>query len=263
MTISTRVCDPRRRHLRDPPPDLPRGQLLRSDVVARDAGGVGSPRAAHVPIQQGVVPVQFDQVLTGLQGDTRQNLQTLLQQFGKRSRSRPVVQQVDPVLAAGLRVQLGRRSRQRSESSPRPLQLHRRAGQRLRGDRRPSAAAGEPDHRLQHHRQRVRAGQHGAREHGRPVAAGAVGGHPDVQRAQPRVPPLRRLARTLIPGVKSTGRWSTPACRSSTQLNDLVQPAELRGLTADLKPTVPALAKLTLDTIPLMRNEVRPAASWW
>jgi virulence factor Mce-like protein len=35
------------------------------------------------PIQQGVVPVQFDQVLTGLQGNTRQNLQTLLQQFGK------------------------------------------------------------------------------------------------------------------------------------------------------------------------------------
>ena len=35
------------------------------------------------PIQQGVEPVQFDQVLTGLQGDTRQNLQTLLQQYGK------------------------------------------------------------------------------------------------------------------------------------------------------------------------------------
>ena len=46
-----------------------------------------------------------------------------------------------------------------------------------------------------------------------------------------------------------------------TQLNDLVQPSELRGLTADLRPTVPALAKLTKDTIPLMRNEVRPTAS--
>jgi hypothetical protein len=46
-----------------------------------------------------------------------------------------------------------------------------------------------------------------------------------------------------------------------TQLNDLVQPSELRGLTADLKPTIPALATLTLDTIPLMRNEVRPTSS--
>jgi hypothetical protein len=32
-------------------------------------------------------------------------------------------------------------------------------------------------------------------------------------------------------------------------------------LTADLKPTIPALAHLTLDTIPLMKNEVRPASS--
>ena len=34
------------------------------------------------PIQQGTEPVQFDQVLTSLQTNTRQNLQTLLQQFG-------------------------------------------------------------------------------------------------------------------------------------------------------------------------------------
>ena len=34
------------------------------------------------PVQQGTEPVQFDQVLTSLQSNTRQNLQTLLQQFG-------------------------------------------------------------------------------------------------------------------------------------------------------------------------------------
>jgi hypothetical protein len=35
----------------------------------------------------------------------------------------------------------------------------------------------------------------------------------------------------------------------------------LRGLAADLTPTVPALANLTNATIPLMRDQVRPAAS--
>src|SRR6202012_680391 len=75
------------------------------------------------------------------------------------------------------------------------------------------------------------------------------------------VPPLRSLARPLIPGVKSTGPMVGASLPFATQLNDLVQPAELRGLTADLKPTVPALAKLTKDTIPLMKNQVRPAAS--
>ncbi len=74
-------------------------------------------------------------------------------------------------------------------------------------------------------------------------------------------PPLRTLARALVPGVKSTGPMVDASLPFVTQLNDLVQPSELRGLTADLRPTVPALARLTKDTIPLMRNEVRPAAS--
>jgi hypothetical protein len=74
-------------------------------------------------------------------------------------------------------------------------------------------------------------------------------------------PPLRKLARTLIPGVKSTGPTVDASLPFITQLNGLVQPDELRGLTADLKVTVPALARLTKETIPLMKNEVRPAAS--
>jgi phospholipid/cholesterol/gamma-HCH transport system substrate-binding protein len=69
------------------------------------------------------------------------------------------------------------------------------------------------------------------------------------------------LARALIPGVKSTSATVDASLPFITQLNGLVQPAELRGLTADLKPTVPALAKLTNDTIPLMKNQVRLASS--
>ena len=55
------------------------------------------------PIQQGIEPVQFDQVLTALQANTRQNLQTLLQQYGKAVKvGGPSYNQLDPVLAAGL-----------------------------------------------------------------------------------------------------------------------------------------------------------------
>jgi hypothetical protein len=46
-----------------------------------------------------------------------------------------------------------------------------------------------------------------------------------------------------------------------SQLRQLVQPSELEGLANDLKPTVPSLARLTQETIPLMRNQVRPASS--
>ena len=74
-------------------------------------------------------------------------------------------------------------------------------------------------------------------------------------------PPLRELAVTLLPGVKSTGPTIDARLPFITQLRLLVQPSELQGLTEDLRPTVPALAQLTNETIPLMRNEVRPASS--
>src|SRR5947209_24189 len=48
-------------------------------------GSPSSPTASSghtFPVQQGVEPVQFDQLLTSLQSDTRRNLQILLQQYG-------------------------------------------------------------------------------------------------------------------------------------------------------------------------------------
>jgi hypothetical protein len=44
------------------------------------------------------------------------------------------------------------------------------------------------------------------------------------------------------------------------QLRGLVSPAELRGLTRDLRPTVPSLARLNKATIPLL-DQVRAASS--
>jgi hypothetical protein len=74
-------------------------------------------------------------------------------------------------------------------------------------------------------------------------------------------PPLRELAVTLLPGVQSTGPMVDASLPFITQLRLLVQPSELEGLVKDLRPTVPALAHLTTETIPLMKNGVRPASS--
>ncbi|HWC85169.1 MAG TPA: MlaD family protein [Solirubrobacteraceae bacterium] len=73
-------------------------------------------------------------------------------------------------------------------------------------------------------------------------------------------PPLERLARALIPGVKATGPTIDVSLPFISQLRQLVQPSELRGLTSDLAVTVPALAHLTNETIPLM-PKVRAASS--
>ena len=73
--------------------------------------------------------------------------------------------------------------------------------------------------------------------------------------------PLPQFAKALIPGVKSTGPMIDASLPFITQLRYLVSPQELRGLTADLAKTVPALARLTRESTPLMANGVRPAAS--
>jgi hypothetical protein len=74
-------------------------------------------------------------------------------------------------------------------------------------------------------------------------------------------PPLRQLARALLPGVQSTGPMIDASLPFIHQLRLLVQPSELGGLSKDLQITIPALARLTQNTIPLMKNQVRPASS--
>jgi phospholipid/cholesterol/gamma-HCH transport system substrate-binding protein len=73
-------------------------------------------------------------------------------------------------------------------------------------------------------------------------------------------PPLRRLAIDLRPSVVETGRTIPVAFPFIRQTRGLVSRAELRGLVRDLVPTVPALARLTRDTVPLYR-QVRLASS--
>jgi hypothetical protein len=73
--------------------------------------------------------------------------------------------------------------------------------------------------------------------------------------------PLPQLAKALIPGVKSTGPMIDASLPCITQLRYLVSASELRGLTADLAQTVPPLTRLTRETTPLLRDQVRPAAS--
>jgi hypothetical protein len=74
-------------------------------------------------------------------------------------------------------------------------------------------------------------------------------------------PPLRAFARTLVPGVVSTGPMVDASLPFFHQLRLLVQPSELGGLVNDLSHTVPALAKLNAESIPFMKNQVRPASS--
>ncbi|HEY2259319.1 MAG TPA: MlaD family protein [Solirubrobacteraceae bacterium] len=213
-------------------------------------------------IQQGVEPVQLDQVLTGLQSNTRQNLQILLQQYGK------AVKRAGPSFNRSIQYWL-------PAYKYSSIVAHDALGIQPHDLSNYIAAQGTTAGAIDAHPQNLEnlitdfntTANAFARENTalqqtviqlpRTLAAAI----PAFNALNAAFPPVRRLATALLPGVKTTGPTIDASLPFINQLRLLVQPAELRGLASDLKPTVPALASLTNATIPLMKNEVRPASS--
>jgi len=84
-------------------------------------------------------------------------------------------------------------------------------------------------------------------------------GYPALGALNAALPTLRTFSREALPGVRSSVPALDAAIPWITQARGLVQPSELRGLAADLRPTVPDLAALVERSVPLYR-EVRRAA---
>lgn len=221
-----------------------------------------APDGYTFPIQSGREPVQFDQLLTSLQSDTRTNLQILLQQYGQAVKQggpayNQSIQYWAPAYKFGAEVahdSLG-------------LQAHDLSGWIDKG--------GQTNGALSQHGQNlenlitnlnVTAGAF-ARQSAALQAAVAELPHtlsvalPALTSLNNALPPFRRFALALTPGVQSTGPMVDASLPFFAQLRQLVQPSELQGLVHDLSSTVPSLAKLNSETIPFMKNEVRPASS--
>ena len=81
---------------------------------------------------------------------------------------------------------------------------------------------------------------------------------PALNAVNAALPPVETLAKALIPGVVSAGPAIDASLPFITQLRLLVQPSELGGLASDLAATIPALADLTAESIPLMRKRRAP-----
>jgi phospholipid/cholesterol/gamma-HCH transport system substrate-binding protein len=228
----------------------------------------GTPSAPTVsndhtfPISQGTEPVQVDQVLTSLQSDTRHNLQLLLEQYGiavKKGGSAfnasipqwlPAYKYSSIVSHDALGIQPHDLSNWIAAQGPvaGAIDAHPQNLQNLITDFNTTA--------LSFARQSGNL-QRAIAELPRTLATAM----PAFNALNASFPPVRLLARTLVPGVVSTGPTVDASLPFIEQLRLLVRPQELRGLTSDLSVTVPALAKLTKATIPLMLNQVRPLSS--
>ncbi len=214
------------------------------------------------PIQQGTEPVQFDQVLTSLQSDTRRNLQILLQQYGGAVKAAgpsynrsiqfwlPAYEYTAIFAHDALGIQPHDLSNWIAAQGPvaGAFDAHPEVLKNLITDFNTTAGAFARENT---------ALQQAVAELPTTLSTAI----PAFNSLNAAFPPLRTLSRTLIPGVQSTGPMVDKTLPFVTQLRYLVQPSELRGLASDLSVTIPALARLTVTTIPFMRDQVRPASS--
>jgi virulence factor Mce-like protein len=220
------------------------------------------PDGGTLPIQQTRTPVQASQVLTTLQADTRKNLQTLLAEYSsalegegaegyRRSirywedayKNSAIVQEATlGVLQHDLSDYIDAAGRVARGLDRSPAQLRS-----LVTDFNTAAGAF-------------------AREAGSLEAAIAElprtlrAARPALAALDRSLPSLRRFAVDLRPSVRESNRTIDVSFPFIRQARRLVSGRELRGLARDLRPTVPALARLTERTPPLY-EQLRLASS--
>jgi phospholipid/cholesterol/gamma-HCH transport system substrate-binding protein len=207
-------------------------------------------------------PVQFDQILTSLQSDTRGNLKTLLREYatgvadgGATGFNRSMTYWLPAYRSSAIvnQATLG-------------TQPHDLSGY-VKGAGAVAGALDDNPARLKslitdlNATARAFAVQQGnleatVAELPRTLRAA----RPALRSLNDAFPPLRRLVVDLRPATRS----SLPAIEASVpfvaQARRLVSRPELRGLVADLRPTVPALARLNAASVPLYR-QLRAASS--
>ena len=223
----------------------------------------GSPNAETVedgetfPISQTSYSVQLDQVLTTLQGDVREDLQVFLDQFGNAL--------IKYGGAEGFR-ELYRTSAAAGKFTSQVNQavLGERPGDLqgvIKGLDRVVNALGRNEATLQDlvTNFRIFSGSFAQQD----VALGrAIEQLPGVlEAARPAFanlnaafPSVRAFAREALPGVRSTPATLDAATPFVRQVKLLVSKRELRGLVADLRPTIPKLALLSTETVPFLKQ---------
>ncbi|MDQ3742369.1 MAG: MlaD family protein [Actinomycetota bacterium] len=228
----------------------------------------GSPSApamdegATIPVQNTAAPVQFGQFLEMLQSDTRENLRTVLREYGKavngpggRGFNRalkywePAFKNTAQVNEATLGIEEhdlsnylrgARKVAEGLDRDPRALK-----GLITNLSITATAFADEQDNLSATIRElpnTLRAGQ-------RAFAA-----------LRTAFPPVRRLARAMLPTVRTSGPALDAQLPLVRQLRGLVSKDELQGLVKDLRPAVSALAELNREGVPL-QEETRLAGS--
>jgi phospholipid/cholesterol/gamma-HCH transport system substrate-binding protein len=227
------------------------------DMKPGTPGAEEAPEGYTFPIEQTSVSVQLDQVLTTLQSDVRTDLQIFLEEFGAAL--------IDHGGAEGFQ--------EFYRTSPRANKYTAQVNEAFLGTEphdlsgfirnfdRVARALVRNEEQLKDlvTNFRVFAGSFAAEDQALEQAIVELpqvleAAEPAFANLNASFPPLRAFAREILPGVRSTPVTLDAATPFLHQVRLLVSKRELRGLVADLRPTVPKLAKLAKRTIPFLEQ---------
>ena len=210
----------------------------------------------RVPVQNTAAPTQFGQVLTALQSDTREDLQVVLDEYGKalagggaRGYNRSIRYWEDAFRDSAI-VNDATRGEQ-----PGDLRAY------FRGATRFANGLDRSRERLQSLLTSfaITADAFASEEINLTRAIAELPrtlrtGHRALGELNTAIPPLRRLVADLRPAVRASEPALDAMLPFVRQARALMSRAELRGLVADLRPTVPDLAELNRGGVALQKQ---------
>ena len=223
----------------------------------------GSPSAPElerdktIPINQTAAPVQFGQLLTALQSDTREDLRTFLSEYSlkalKGEGARGFNRSIKYWEGAYKNTALANQALLGTE----PGDL----GRVLKGQGDVAAALARNPERLKSFVSdfNTTAAAFAREDDNLQATIPALRdvlrvGEPALASLNRSLPSLSAFARDATPGVRSSLPTINATLPLIRQLRGLFSEAELRGLVADLRPTIPALARLNRDSIPFLEQ---------
>jgi len=214
-----------------------------------------------IPINQTAVPVQFGQVLTALQSNTRENLRTFLAEFSIAGLGGPggggavAYNQSIPYWEPAYR------SSSLANTASLGTEPHDLSGV-LRGQSRTFRALNANPAALKGLITKFNITAHAfareddALERDIPALRDLLRDGPeDLRSVNAALPSLRQFARDALPGTKSTPAAIDAQVPFLRQARQLVDEDELKGLVRDLRPTIPALARLNRSQIPFLEQQ--------
>jgi ABC-type transporter Mla subunit MlaD len=224
----------------------------------------GSPSAPEVgadhtfSVNQTSNTVQLDQVLTGaLQGDARADLQIFLDQFGKALIDERGAQSLKVLAKSGAGAYKYGSQVNEALLGENPHDL----SSLIKNLDKVLAGLGGNEKALQDTvtNLRIVSGSFAAQDEAlarsiEELPQVLAAGGPAFDNLNAAFPSIRAFAREILPGVRTAPETLDEATPLLEQVRLLSRKSELRGLVADLRPTVPRLAKLTRRTIPFLEQ---------